>query len=150
MARLDYYAIEEKIAEILRADPLLSGVEVRVEGELDFQAGLAPWVGVYLDRRDPAQQVLDAGRSTTYRLRFTLWAWTVSIEAIADAIRARDELLGKLETVLMNNRTIGDLVSMSWIEGGEMPSGKLEGNTGGIYMSGAEIALIAEARTSVT
>jgi len=147
VARADYYAIEEEIADILRAEALMDGVTIDVEGELTFEAGAAPWVGIYLERRDPSpEQYLDAGQSTRYRLRFTLWTWVVSLESIADAIKRRNDLMSRVEKVLMKNRTIRDFVDMSWLEGGDMPSGRLPADQS-VYLSGAEIILIAEIST---
>lgn len=150
MARIDYYAIEEKLQEILLADTRLLGAEIRVEGEMDFNAA-GSWVGIYLERRDPApQQSLDAGRSTRYRLQLSLWCWCMDIEDPAKAVQARDALLAKVEQILMENRTIGGLVDMSWLQGGQLPTGRLDGSQGAIYLSGGEIVLIAEARTGVS
>ena len=144
MARVDYYAIETQIKSILDADSNLTGTTVSVEGEILFSAEQTPWVGIYLERREaPASlQTLAAGQRTNFLLRFSIWCWSFSLESITKAIQQRDDLLGKVEISLMSNRTLGNLVRKSWLEGGEMPSGRMPDNTG--FVSGAEIILVAE------
>lgn len=145
MARVDYYAIELAIQTILQSAPSLSGVVVTVEEELLFGAEITPWVGIYLDRRDaPANlQSLSAGQRTRFLLRFSVWCWEFSLESVAKAIQLRDDLLGKVEIVLMDNRTLNGTVNKSWLEGGEMPSARLPGGSG--WVSGGEIVLVADA-----
>jgi hypothetical protein len=143
VARVDYFAIESEIAAILRADPLLSGVNVVVEDQVLFAAEQTPYVGIYLDRRDaPADmQTLTAGRRTTMLLRFLLVCGAYSLDSVARAIELRDNLLGNVEVVLSRFRTINGRVRSSWLEGGEMPSGRV--GDGG-WLSLGEINLVAE------
>lgn len=145
MARVDYYAIEQAIQTLLQGAASLSGVVVTVEEELLFGAEATPWVGIYLERRDAPsdQQSLSAGQRTRFRLRFSIWCWEYSLESVAKAIQLRDDLLGKVEVVLMGDRTLGNTVSTSWLEGGEMPSARLPGGSG--WVSGGEIVLVADA-----
>ena len=145
MARVDYYAIELAIQTLLQGATSLSGVMVTVEEELLFGAETTPWVGIYLDRRDaPADlQGLSAGQRTRFLLRFSIWAWEYSLESVAKAIQLRDDLLGKVEIVLMGNRTLDGTVNKCWLEGGEMPSARLPGGSG--WVSGGEIVLVADA-----
>jgi hypothetical protein len=144
MARFDYYAVETQIKTILEADSNLTGTTVSIEGELLFSAEQTPWVGIYLERREapPSLQTLAAGQRTNFLLRFSIWCWSFSLESIAKAIQLRDDLVGKVEISLMSNRTLGNSVRKCWLEGGEMPSGRIPDNTG--FVSGAEIILVAE------
>lgn len=151
MARLNYYAIEEEIAEILRSDPDTKDCHIAVEGEMTFQSGMAPYIGIYLDRRDPhSDQPLDAGQSTRYVLRFSLWCFAVSFEEVRQAIEARDDIISKVEKVLMAHRTLGDTVDTSYLLGGDMPSGRFVSENGdqAVFLSGGEIVLLAVASTS--
>lgn len=151
MPRVDYYAIEEKLGQVLRDSPLLQDVPVVVEGEVDFALGQTPWIGVYLERRDPApNQRLDAGQSTRYRARFSVWCWEMSLESTALAIKKRDEYISRIEQVLMGNRTLDDMVDMLWLEGGEMPSGRMESDNAVAFLSGGETIVLAEFETTTT
>lgn len=147
MARVDYYAIETAVQAILQADATLAGTTVVVEGELVFGSEQTPWVGIYLDRRDaPAdRQRIAAGTRTVFLIRLALWCWEYSVEGEAKAIQLRDDLVGKVEVALMANRTLSGTVTTSWLEGGELPSGRLP-ETG--WVSGGEIVLIAEAKAT--
>jgi hypothetical protein len=147
MARVDYYAIEEEIAEILRAN--IPDITVSVESELLFSPEQTPWVGVYLDRRDAPRELqkIAAGTKTTFRLTLTIWVWCYHMEK-AQAIRLRDEWLSEVEVVLMRYRTLNEKVAMSWIEGGRMPSGRIQSATPIAsqtdFLAGGEIILVAE------
>jgi hypothetical protein len=148
MPRVDYFAIESGIETVLNADATLAGVTVAVEDELVFGAATSSWVGIYLDRRDAPEnrQRLAAGQQTVFLLRFVLWCWEYSLEGIAKAIQRRDDLMGKVEVALMKQRTLNGTVTTSWLEGGEMPSGRVPGQTG--WASGGEIRLVAEVKAT--
>lgn len=149
MAGLDYYAITDKIREILADDPLMQGIAVETEGEANFISGETPWVGVFFERRDPhPDQNLDAGQSTRYVLRFTIWCWAMSLEEIRLAIKERNRIIDLVERVLMANRDIGGLVDYSFLAGGETPSGRFaEDNGAAVYLSGGEVVLLADVST---
>lgn len=148
MARIDYFAIEKKLGDILSSDSTLQGVKVIVEEDVEFEDG--PYVGIYLERRDAtASQSLSSGTKIRYDLKLSIWCWSYSLDSVADAINSRDDLVGKVELVLLNNRTIGDKVTTSWLEGGEMPSARLEGEEVDGYISGGEIILTAQVSASI-
>lgn len=142
MARIDYWAIEQALKDTLEAN--LNGVSVRVEEEMIFGAEATPWVGVYLERRESpdALQTLCAGQRVRYRMTFSVWCWAYALE-MAVAMRERDDLLGKLELILMANREWHEQIEMSWIGGGELPSARLEQNAA--FVCGGEITVIADA-----
>lgn len=147
MARVDYYAIENAIAAVLRADATLAGVTVMVEEELSFQRGSI--VGIYLDDRSSPQdlQAISAGTETRFIVNFTVWCWHMGIGRDRTMVmQQRDDLVGKVEIALMKNRTLSNTVNMSWLEGGEFISGPdPQGNQ---FMSGAEIKLSADVTAS--
>lgn len=151
MARIDYYAIEEAIQTLLKNDATLDGVAITVEEELIFGAESTPWVGIYLEGRSvPSdQQVLAAGTVARYTLDFRIWCWQYSLDK-TQALKLRDDLLGKVEVTLMKNRTLGGMVASSWIEGGETPSGRLGNEQNSGWACGAEIILIAQAKKTTT
>lgn len=142
MARIDYSAIRQELREIIAADPAFTGMQIVTEEEVMFGLDQAPWIAIYLERREaPEGQYLSAGTKQLYRLRFSIWVFTCALE-MPSAIRQRDEIIGKLEVLLMGQRTINDMVETSWLEGGEMPSAKMPDNIGVVV--GGEIRLVSE------
>ena len=143
MARIDYFSIEDELGSLIRADETVQGVQVTVEGDVEIEAGAL--VAIYLDRRDPTSgQSLSAGTRTRFQIKFIIWCWEYSLDSMSDAMKKRDDLVGKVEIILMKNRTISNKVSTSWLAGGAMPAQQLEGDFDG-YVAGGEIVLIAEA-----
>lgn len=146
MAGLDYYAIESKVRDVLAADPTLSGAVIQVESELS--AVECPTVVIYLDRRDaPADmQSVSSGTRTRYLITLSIWCLDVNLEGLAEASRARDALLDKVEVALMKNRDLDGLVAGSWFEGGEFVSAAAGASAG--FVSAGEIVMTVDA-TSV-
>jgi hypothetical protein len=142
VARVDYYSIEKSIQAALH-DRLFE-VTVVVEEELILAHEMAPWIGIYLERRTPSEhQYIAAGRRVDYDLQITVWCWCFAMESEA-AVRARDELVGRVEQVLLEPpRNFGrDEIETSWIEGGQMPSGRVPDIEG--FASGGEILLVVK------
>jgi hypothetical protein len=63
------------------------------------------------------------------------------------ADRERDRLLGEIELILANNRTLNEKVDALWLEGGELPSTKDPGSPG--FFSGGEIKISSDMRAEV-
>ena len=145
MAKIPYFEIENEISEILRADSTLEGVNITVEDVTDIEAGA--WVGIYLlGRSVPEGQPLAAGTKTRFRLDIALWCWEYSLDSMADAIRKRDDLIGKVEIVLMANRTFNNMVDYSFLGGGELQSAQLDETAG--FIAGGEILVQADITAS--
>jgi hypothetical protein len=139
MAALDYTAIETELADIVQAG--LPGCRVLVEDDLVFGAEDSPQIVIFFERRDLApNQRLAAGRRVDYHLRFSIWVWVNGLEARAAAVM-RNEIIGKLELILMRDRTVRDMVETGWIEGGEMANAKDPQNTW--YIAGGEVVFVA-------
>src|SRR3990167_5582044 len=110
MSAVDYHGILTELKAILEEDPAfdLSG------------AGKA--IVLTLSRRRPtSRQPLAAGKRTRWEVSFSVWAmgFDMSFEAAASK---RDDLVGALELVLMNNRTVSGKLGSGWLEGGEFIS----------------------------
>lgn len=148
MARVDYWGIAQAIQRVLQEETALQGVQVTIEDEGLFGAEATPWVGIYIEGRTapPDMQVLAAGRRTRMLVRFALWCWYMALETEA-AMRGRDDLVGKVEIALMRDRTFEGAVATAWLEGGELPSARLQQGSG--FVSGAEIALICDVTARV-
>lgn len=145
MAKVDYFAIAEELAEIIRAD--MPDVMVVVEEELIVGPDNSPIVAVYVDRREiPANQPMAAGLKMRVVPYFAVWVWTYGLN-VKEAIKQRDSVIGDVELLLMQNRTINDMVDTSWIDGGRMPTAMLPESSG--FTSGGEIIVRAELMAEV-
>jgi hypothetical protein len=145
MAKIDYFGIAEEIAEIVRA--AFPETMVVVEEEVIIGPENSPIIAVYIDRREtPPNQPIAAGRRMRVIPHFSLWVWTFSLNVRA-AIKERDDLVGDIELLLMNNRTLNEKVDMIWIDGGELPSARLPDSNG--FTSGGEIVIRAEVMAEV-
>ena len=142
MAKIDYWAIEEELADIIRAN--FDGYYVAVEEEAQFAAEQTPWVGIYLTRRTPTEgQPIAAGTRVRYALSISLLVFCFHLEK-PQAVRDALGVIGELEVLLLNNRTINDQVDFVALNGGELQTGAVEGDIGG-FISGGEILLTVEA-----
>ena len=145
MAKADYWGVKNEVMQILRAE--LDNVTVVMEQDMQIAAEMTPWVCVYLEGRDiPAGQPIAAGRVTRVRVRLSIWVWCHSLE-LETADRERDRLLGEIELILANNRTLNEKVDALWLEGGELPSTKDPGSPG--FFSGGEIKISSDMRAEV-
>lgn len=149
MARVDYYLIEQAIQTVLQNDADLSSlnIPVLIEASVDFHEG--PVIVIYAKRRAAPQsaQSLSAGTRTKFFVSFEVWAFGVSFDR-QTVHRDRDDLIGKVEIALMRKRDLNvpNLVSASWLEGGEFDSGEVDENS---FFSGASADLIVDT-TAVT
>lgn len=147
MARIDYWSIENELAEIIKANT--RAAYVCVEEQIQFGADNSPWVGVYVERRDAlsGMQTLSMGQRTRMKLHMVVWVWCFSLE-MERAIKDRDDMVGELELVLMQNREINGLVDTLWITGGRLPSARIANREnrfeGDVFISGAEILIVAD------
>ena len=146
MARVDYFGIEEAIRDILVSDTSLGGISVLIEDEINFIEG--PVVALYLENRAaPAElQSLSAGQRTRFYVSFVLWVMDFSLDGIREASKKRDDLVGKVEIVLMKDRTLGGTVTTSWLEGGDFLNAQVPDVTG--FVSAAEIRLTVDVRAA--
>ncbi len=145
MAKVDYYGLKQELREVVAAK--LDNVTVTVEKDMQFASELTPWVGVYLEGRDiPEDQPIAAGRISRIRVRLSIWLYTFSLE-LEEAERARDSLLGEIELILMENRTLNDKVEGLLLDGGELSS-NINSDTPGFFSSG-EIKILADVTAEV-
>jgi len=149
VARIDYHEIKNALKTIIQNDALTSAATVELETDIMYAAEKAPWVGIYgLSRTAPEDdQGLSAGTRTRYEYRILLVVVECNMESLEAASEARDDLLGKLEQVLMKDRTISGNAITSWLDGGELGSAPLTGERAG-YIADAEIELVADVRAS--
>lgn len=143
MAAIGYYALLQEIQALLEGDPTLGRVTVAIENQGLVNA-LAPWVNLRLDRRDAPEQFL-GGTRQRYLLRILATCGQYALD-LGEASRLRDELLGAVELVLMNNRTVNGFVTTSWLEGGAFDIAALDAG----YVANAEIVLIADLTATTT
>lgn len=145
MAAVDYVGIRDQIEAALVADARTSNARVYVEEEPQF--GLSDQqsvIAVFMDNRTtPADiQSVSAGKRTRYLLRISFWVVAFSLESYRKACDERDALVGQLELVLMDNRTLGGKVTTSWLEGGEMFSARDPQNS--VFTAIAEVVMVLD------
>lgn len=121
MAAIDYHGVMTSLKAIFEADSLTSGVPVFIEEEPAFDAynsaGKAIII-VFDGRQAPAQiQPIAAGKRVRLHARYGVWSVGFGLSYEAAASR-RDDLMGAVDLVLANNRTVSGKLSHSWIEGG--------------------------------
>lgn len=146
MPAVDYSGIRTQLKAILVGDSQTAAARLYVETEPDLgMADANTAIAVYtLDRRPAASQPAAFGKQTIYHLRTSLWAFAFDLEGYEQACVKRDALLGQLELVLMKDRTIGNKVATSWLEGGEVFCARHPASQ--IYVAAAETLLVAEVR----
>ena len=130
MARVNYYDIQNEIKEILELDQTLAGINIQIEEPTRFQHG--GYVIIHLDRREAPDedQFIDAGQSTRFDVFFNVVCIQTSMSSLASAMRARDDLMGKVEVALMKVRDLNNKASVQWLGGGPFESGQIEGMKG--------------------
>lgn len=143
MAAIDYHGILTSLAAILEADASLAGSQVVVEQDPTFDLqGSGSAIVLTLDsRREAAGQPLAAGKRTRWHVRVSCWVVGFGM-SFEEAAERRDSIVGALELVLMNNRTVNGKVAAGWIEGGEFITVNRQ-SEGSFAM--AETVLICEA-----
>lgn len=143
MARIDYFDIEETLADVLRADPALSGTLIQVEERIVLQD--SDFVDIFLEEREAPDELqpIAAGKVTRYQLRLSVWCFGYALE-LKEAGRRRDALAAKVEIALMKNRSWHAQVGQSWIGGGRFDNRENE-ETGGL-LSGVETRVIADVK----
>jgi hypothetical protein len=65
---------------------------------------------------------------------------------VSAAARARDDLIGRVEIALMENRTLNDKARGLWLEGGLFDNAKDEDR--GSFISAGEVRVILEVTSS--
>ena len=143
---VDYAGIRTALRTVLTASSSLSGVRIYIEQEPEIglpDAGLALAIFA-LSRSATSSQPAAAGKQTIYNLRTAIWTFSFNMESYEAACNSRDGLLGVLELVLMENRTISNKVASSWLEGGEIFSARHPDT--GIFVAAAETILVSEVR----
>lgn len=143
---VDYSGIRTSLRTLLTASASLANVRIYIEQEPEIglpDAGLA--LAIFgLSRNAIASQPAAFGKQTIYNLRTAIWTFSFNMESYEAACTSRDGLLGVLELVLMENRTISNKVASSWLEGGEIFSARHPDT--GIFVAAAETVLVSEVR----
>lgn len=149
MAQVSYVEIEKQLGEHL--DARLDGVTVLVEDEVIIANESQPVVAIYFERRKPAPNQYMNKRRVDYHLIYTLLCWTFSMEGPLAAAYARDDLVARVEEVMLGDRTEWGppgAIETSWIEGGEMPTGRLPNNAGFASVGEIRLVVVANATSS--
>jgi hypothetical protein len=145
MTPVDYQGIRDEIEAILQADERTRDARIYVEEEPQFGLGdNQKAIAVFMETRSTPEnmQSLSEGRRTRMNLKVTCWVIAFHLESFRKACDERDSLLNKVELVLMDNRTLNNKVSTSWLIGGELFSGRNRQDT--VFTSVAEVVLMLD------
>ena len=120
MAAVDYHGVMVSLKAILEADASLAGVPVFIEQEPAFDViGAGKAIVIVFDgRQTPGDlQPMAAGKRTRFHARYGIWSVGFG-QSYEEAAQNRDNLLGAVDLVLMNNRTVSGKLAHAWIDGG--------------------------------
>ena len=120
MSTIDYHGVMVSLKAIFEADSRTSGVPVFIEQEPTFDInGSGKAIVIIFDGRQAPGDIqrIAAGKHTVFRARYGIWSVGFGISYDEGAQR-RDELLGAVDLVLNDNRTVSGKLSHSWVEGG--------------------------------
>lgn len=142
--RVDYYGILKAIRTAIISDTDVERHDERITERIYIERPLlleGPAVFIYRDRRDAPEEIqrISQGRRIDMFLNVSLWVMEFDFDSVEAATRRCDDLLGKVETAILADRTFGGTVAYHWITGGEFISGEDNG-----FYSAAEIALTAK------
>lgn len=146
MPAIRYHEIVDTLKLILETHQRTADAKVFIETDpaLDV-VGAQKAIMIVLDKRKPHDdQPIAAGKRTRYLLEIGVWAIGFAID-LTEAARIRDELVGEIELVLMENRTIRDKVTGSYLMGGNFITANAEKN----IFSMAETILVADVMTTL-
>ena len=151
MAAIDYADIRDQLASAIAGDARTSAARVYVEEEPQFGiADAQTVVAIFTNARTApdGEQPIAAGKRTRQWIDMLLVVALFNMESYRKACDMRDDYLGALELVLMDNRTIGGTVATAWITGGEFYSAR-DPSGSGAFMAVAEVNLRCEATSIV-
>lgn len=139
MPKVDYWNIREKLKEILEGDSSLNGVNIEIERNTLIASENCPWLNIKMTGRvaEDDEQVIASGQKTKFIVSMMIDAKEYSRESPQEAIRLRDDLIGKVEVVLMKNRTLAGAIDYLWILGGDMDQADTEKG----YVSTGDISI---------
>lgn len=146
MARVDYFAVTQEIKTVLAAAADLASTNITVEHDVQLGFEQVPWVNIRILRRaaPEALQPISAGMITKFLVDWLIECWTWHPDGPDAAADMRDDLIGKVEVALMNNRTLNSTVTKSWLLGGEFRMVTLEND----WLLGGQVILQAEVKAT--
>jgi hypothetical protein len=142
MARANFQAALDAIKTLLEAN--ITGLTVFVEQDPVFGlSDMGKAVVVLLRNRTlSGNQGMAAGKTNRWSVFIQLWVTGFSAESYKKAAEIRDELLGEVELVLMQNRTLSGTVGQLQLEGGVFQNAQNDSMSA--FGASAELMLKAE------
>ena len=142
MARVDYYALETAVKTALEADAAVvatAGLVILVEEEVSMHR--VPVVVITLASRAAPDELqpLRAGKGTRFLVELVLFVYFYALD-VSEAARQRDDLVGKVEIALMNDRTLGGACNYLYLTGGTFVTARDESG----FNSGAEVRVTVD------
>jgi len=146
MGRIQYFAIQQAIQDILKADDNLKDDMIVVEEEPPTNTDYGRYIGIYLERRDAVPGSIAAGTRQRFSIQFVIWCFGVHMESVAQAAEIRDILMSQVEVALLRgSKSLNNTVQRFVLAGGEFDSARIEGG----LMMGGSILLNAEAEATI-
>lgn len=126
MAAIDYYAILEKIqTTLVAASATFTNNNTRVEYSEPVAAEVTPFITINGTGRQVADsdQVISAGTRLRVIFNVTITVYAFRLGYDGDGLRAaisqRNDVIGEIETILMQNLDLGNTIEFLRINGGE-------------------------------
>lgn len=128
MAAVDYFGIAERIVEILKLDDRLQTVPITAEAALPMTTLDQGLIVVEATRRRAMDgQPIAAGRRLRLEVDYAIWCYGFALDQQQGApYRVRDDLIGRVELVLMANRQLRDGVNVLYLNGGEFDTVQIQ------------------------
>ena len=152
MAKVDYYAIQEKIKDILiAASASFTAENTLVEESQPFSTEINPYVSIIGTGRDvpPEDQVIAMGSvlRVVFNVTINVYAFRLGFDGqnMKGAIEQRDDLIGEIETILMSDLSLGSTVEDVSLRGGLLESAR---DTDGYWAAGEVLLEIAVEATN--
>ena len=125
MARIDYTAILRATKDIIAADANVQNLRATVEiARAVLSLEMSPHINIFEGKRDNAEQTITAGRQHRYNFQWQVMVSAFSAAGVEDAMMQRDEVLGYVELALMNDRSLGGVLTVKQLKllGGQFRS----------------------------
>ena len=140
LIELDTYRMLAEMRSIFQADSTLNGAVFTIQSEPDLSPEMDPWIGLFSETVDtPEGQPISAGQRANLLVGCIVAVYAFHLESLADAMRQRDRMVGRVLTSIMRNRSLNGVsgVRTTIIRSVELDSARISGGTG--FLSGGEI-----------
>ena len=140
MAKIDYNGIKDELKSVILAANLSVDHEVSIEGDILFD-NFDTLIDIEIDSRELQTAYISQGTKIRLNLLVTITVWAKHFEQSVSK-KIRDDLMGELEVVLLQNRTLNDKVDTLWLLGGQNVAAYIEDEQA--FVSAGEVKINIE------